>query len=406
MKVQLARFDMSDAAMLQDPYPTYRDLRAAGPLCRGGPAPGWVVTRHAEVAALLRDPRLGREFPAEYQAMSIGDGPANDFLQRIVIDRDPAEHTRLRKLLTRAMTPAMVREWARASGGLVEKELERALDDRTFDAVRDIAVPVPVILMSELLGIPVADRALLGEWSVALAKAFAVFIPQEERAAAHQAVELLRDYLRDLLAQRRRHPGDDLLSRMSAANVGGGDRLSDEEIIDNAAFVYYAGFETTTNLISTGCAALIANQDEQHRLRTDRTLMPSAIEEFLRWDAPIHTTTRLCLEPIEIGGRTIRPGRVVVLLLASANYDERRFDRPEQLDVGRRPNPHLSFGGGVHHCLGAALARAESATVFGRLLDLFARIEPAGPPQWRPSGGGFRFPYNAYEGLPVQVTPV
>jgi cytochrome P450 len=402
MTTELARFDFANEAMLSDPYPTYRELRDAGPVCRGGPAQ-WVVTRYAEIAALLRDRRLGREFPPEYQALSVGNGPANDFLRRIIIDRDPEEHTRLRRLFTKAMSPGLIRSLSVPIGLLVEQVLERADDEGGFDAVTQLAIPVPVIMMSELFGIPAADRVMLADWSVALSKAFAVFIPREERTGAHQAVQHLRDYMHGLLRERRRRPGDDLLSRMLAVGRNE-ERLSDEEIVDNAVFIYYAGFETTTNLVSAGCMALVAHQDEQNRLRADRSLLPTAVEEFLRYDAPIHTTTRLALEAIEIGDRTIRPGRVVVLVLASANHDERQFVRPDRLDVGRTPNQHLSFGGGVHHCLGAVLARVESSAVFDRLLDLYARIEPAGEPVWRPSGGGFRFPYCAYESIPVSVS--
>ncbi len=401
MTIPLARFDFANEAMLTDPYPTYRELRDAGPLSRGGPAQ-WVVTRYADVAALLRDRRLGREFPPEYQALSVGDGPANDFLRRIIIDRDPDDHTRLRRLFTKAMSPALIRSLSVPIGLLVEQVLERAQDAGGFDAVTELAVPVPVIMMSELFAIPEADRVMLSEWSVALSKAFAVFIPAAERAVAHEAVRHLRDYMHGLLRERRLRPGDDLLSRMLAAGREE-ERLSDEEIVDNAVFIYYAGFETTTNLVATGSMALVTHQDQQSRLRADRSLMPTAIEEFLRYDAPIHTTTRLALEPIEIGGRTIRPGRVVVLVLASANHDERQFEHPERLDIGRRPNQHLSFGGGVHHCLGAVLARVESSAVFDRLLSLYDHIEPAGAAVWRPSGGGFRFPYCAYESIPVAV---
>ncbi|WP_229703303.1 cytochrome P450 [Streptomyces albiflavescens] len=193
----------------------------------------------------------------------------------------------------------------------------------------DLARPLPVLVMSTLLGIPPQDRADVMERSIDVSKAFAVFIPEQERAAAHEAVVWLRAYF--------------------------------------------------------------------------RTLLPTALEEFLRWDAPIHTTTRLTLEPVEVGGRTLRRGRVVVLLLASANHDERQFADPGGLDVGRRPNAHLSFGGGVHHCLGAMLARVEATAVFDRLLDRFTALEPAGEEDWQPSGGGFRFPYCAYRSLPVRI---
>ncbi|MFI6491082.1 cytochrome P450 [Streptomyces sp. NPDC050564] len=401
MDTRLPRFVLDDPEFLRDPYPVYRELRARGPLCRGGPAQ-WVVTRHAEVSALLRDRRLGREFPEEFQNISVGPGPAVDFLRRIVIDRDPQEHTRLRRLLTRALTPATVRSLAAPMAAMVDGLLDEAVERGTFDAVTDLAQPLPVLVMSTLLGIPPQDRADVMERSIDVAKAFAVFIPEQERAAAHDAVVWLRAYFRTLLRRRRAAPGNDLLTTL--ATVRDGDwSLSEEEAVDNALFLYYAGFETTTNLIATGCAALLHHPGEQRRLRADRSLLPTALEEFLRWDAPIHTTTRLTLEPVEVGGRTLRRGRVVVLLLASANHDERQFADPGGLDVGRRPNAHLSFGGGVHHCLGAMLARVEATAVFDRLLDRFTALDPAGEEDWRPSGGGFRFPYCAYRSLPVQI---
>ncbi|MFG2603314.1 cytochrome P450 [Streptomyces sp. NPDC048514] len=401
MDTQLPRFVLSDPEFLRDPYPVYRELRERGPLCRGGPAQ-WVVTRHAEVSALLRDRRLGREFPEEFQNMSVGPGPAVDFLRRIIIDRDPEEHTRLRRLLSRALSPPLARSLAEPIAAMTDDLLERAVTGGTFDAVRDLAQPLPVLVMSTLLGIPREDRAAVMERSIDVSKAFAVFIPEAERAAAHAAVVWLRDYFRDLMRRRRARPGDDLLTAIAMAQEGDW-RLTEEEAVDNTLFLYYAGFETTTNLIATGCAALARHPQEQTRLRADRSLLPAALEEFLRWDAPIHTTTRLTLEPVEVGGRTLRRGRVVVLLLASANHDERRFADPGRLDVGRHPNPHLSFGGGAHHCLGAMLARVEGMAVFGRLLDRFARLEPAGPEDWQPSGGGFRFPYCAYRSIPISV---
>ncbi len=401
MPGETVRFDLNDPQFQRNPYPVYRRLRAQPGLSRGGPAQ-WVVTRYTEITELLRDRRLGREFPTQYQEMSVGVGPAAEFLARIIIDRDPDEHTRLRKLMIRAMNPGSARELKTPVARIVDRLMERARDEGEFDAHADLAEPLPIIVMSDLFNIPEPDRPEIERWSVALAKAFAVFIPEKDRLLAHDAVVNLREYMADLVAQRKRRAGDDLLSRM--ISVGDGDtKLSDEEIIDNALFVFYAGFETTTNLIATGCAALVQNPDQLIRLRMDRSLLPTAIEEFLRYDAPIHTTTRIAQEPIVICGQKIRPGRVVVLVLASANYDESRFDAPEKLDISRKPNPHVSFGGGVHHCLGAAMARMEGAATFDRLLELFGDISSAGEPVWRPSGGGFRFPYCAYERIPVRV---
>ncbi|MBZ4497916.1 cytochrome P450 [Dermacoccus sp. Tok2021] len=400
--LNMPRFGLDDARAMKDPYPVYRELRDYGPVCRGGPGQ-WVFSRHAEVSALLRDPRLGREFPEDYQAVSVGEGPANDYLRRIIIDRDPPDHTRLRWLLTKSLNPAMVRALREPIAKLVDGLLDRFADEGELDLVSDLAVPVPMMVMSELLDIPAADREAIARWSTSLAQAFAVFIPEDKRREAHESVVHLRNYMSELLTERRRRPGEDLLSRMITAVKDGTDPLSDEEIIDNALFVYYAGFETTTNVIATGSDLLVRQPHTQRQLREDPGAAPTALEEFMRYDAPIHATTRLVTETMEVAGHTIRKGRVVVLLLASANHDERVFADPGRADLTRSPNPHVSFGGGVHHCLGAALARVEGAVVFERLTARFADIEAAGDSVWESSGGGFRFPYWAYRSVPVKV---
>ncbi|MFE9380746.1 cytochrome P450 [Streptomyces sp. NPDC006855] len=402
--LNMPRFLLDDARAVRDPYPVYRRLRDYGPVCRGGPGQ-WVFPRHEEVSALLRDPRLGREFPEEYQAVSVGEGPANDYLRRIVVDRDRPDHTRLRRLLVKSLSPAMVRGLREPIARLVDGLLDRFADERRFDLVADLAVPVPMTVMSELLDIPRPDRADIARLSTSLAQAFAVFIPPDRQREAHAAVVELREYMAGLVRERRRRPGEDLLSRMLAAVKDGEEPLTDEEIIDNALFVYYAGFETTTNAIATGGDLLVRQPHTQRQLRADPGVVGSALEEFMRYDAPIHATTRLALEPIKIAGLTIRKGRVVVLLLASANHDERVFHDPARADLTRAPNPHLSFGGGVHHCLGAALARVEGAVVFERLVARFSDIESAGEGVWEPSQGGFRFPYWAHRSVPVAVRP-
>jgi cytochrome P450 len=206
----------------------------------------------------------------------------------------------------------------------------------------------------------------------------------------------MRDYLRALIRDRPRR-GDDLLSRMLDPGDGG-DRLSEEEVVDNVVFLFFAGFETTTSMIATGCAALLDHPDELARLREDRSLVSSAVEEFLRWDAPIQSRLRLVLDPIEVHGRTIRPGRALLLLLGSANHDERVFPDAGRLDVGRTPNPHVSFGGGFHHCLGAALARAEGVVVFERLLARFGRLEPGGQ-----AARETESPFRTFSRIPIAV---
>jgi cytochrome P450 len=390
------RFDALDPAVIDDPYPIYARLREAGPLCRMGPA-SFGVTRYADVAALMRDPRLGSEFPPEYHRMSVGDGPAAEFFHRIILYRDPPAHTRLRRLMSKAFSPGLVRGLAGHIGELVDELLAPARQTGRLDAVDDLAFPLPVLVVCELMGIPRADRSEVRPHALNLSKAFAAMVPEADRGAADTSVRWLQSYLTDLLAQRGRKPGRDLLSLLLQAREDG-QKLTDEEIVDNAVFSFFAGFETTANLLASGCAALLEWPDQLARLRADPTLVPAAVEEFLRYDAPIQGTARLVLQPVQVGDRTVRPGRVLVLLLGSANRDGRQFTEPDRLDVGRDPNPHVSFGGGLHHCMGAALARVEGEVAFRRLLDTFALLEPAGPARRRTNTT-----FRAYASVPVTV---
>jgi len=392
------RFDPSDPAIRADPYPVYAALRSAAPVCRGGPAQ-LVVTRYHDVAALLRDPRLGNEFPEEYHVFSAGDGEASEFLRRIVLHRDPPAHTRLRRLMGQAFSPSLVRAMRARIAELVAEILAPALDRGQFDAVADLAFPLPVHVVCELTGIPSADRDEVRPRAFDLGLAFSMNVPPADRARANAAVTWLRRYIAELLKERQRVPGDDLLSQMVVAQEHG-ERLTHDEIVDNVVFLFFAGFETTMNMLATGCAALMDHPGELARLRADPSLAQTASDEFLRFDAPIQSRIRLVLAPVEVGGRTIRPGRVLFLLLGSANRDERQFADPDRLDIGRRPNRHLSFGGGIHHCLGAALARIEGEVVLEHFVRRFARLEPAGPPV-RQVDSAFR----GYASVPIALTP-
>jgi cytochrome P450 len=392
--VLLPRLDVLAPEVHADPYPAYARLRAAGPLCRMGPGT-FGVTRHADVAALLRDRRLGSEFPAAYHRRSVGDGAAGEFLGRIVLYRDPPPHTRLRRLLGAAFSPGIVQGLRARVTALVDELLAPGRDTGRFDAVAALAQPLPVLVVCELMGIPADHRAEVRPHAADLGRAFGAVVPPADRAAADAAVGWLRGYLHALLAERRRRPGTDLLSRLLAAEEGGAT-LSPEEIVDNAVFAFFAGFETTVHLLAAGTAALLAHPAQQALLRADPGLVPVAVEEFLRYDPPIQGVARLVREPVRLGDRTLRPGRVAVLLLGSANHDEAIFAAPDRLDIGRRPNPHLSFGGGAHLCLGAALARLEGAVVFGRLLADFRALEPAGPTVRRHSGA-----FRTYASVPV-----
>lgn len=388
------RFDALDPEVLEDPYPTYARLRDAAAVCRGMPGT-WVVTRYAEVAALIRDRRLGSEFPIAYHQMSAGEGSASEFMSSIMLYRDQPAHTRLRQLVGQAFNSQLVRGLEQHIGKLVDDLLEPLADGVSFDVISDLAFPLPVMVVCKLMGIPPADNETIRPLALELGRAFMAMVPPHAREAANAAVLALREYLGALLEERRGSPGEDLLSRMLAAEEGE-DRLTHEEIVDNAVFSFFAGFETTTNLIGNGCAALLRHPDQLARLYAHPSLLASAVDEILRYDAPIQGVARVVGSPIEVAGRSLMPGRVLVLLLGSANRDERAFARPDELDVGRWPNRHLSFGGGIHYCMGATLSRIEARMAFARLLERFAALELAGEPV-RETGTCFR----AYASLPV-----
>jgi cytochrome P450 len=301
--------------------------------------------------------------------------------------------------MNQAFSPTLVRRLSDHIGELVDELLEPALEVGQLDVVTDLAFPLPVMVVCELIGIPATERNSVRTRAIDLCKAFGTRIPDHNRASANEAVLWLRDYIERLINQRRKTPTDDLLSRMLAAQEGD-FRFTVPEIIDNVAFLFFAGFETTMNLIATGCSELLKYPGELRRLRAEPSIVTTAVEEFLRYDAPIQSVARLVREPIEIDGRTIRSGRVLVLLLGSANHDECQFFEPEKLDIGRKPNPHVSFGGGIHHCLGAALARVEAAVVFGRVAQRFSVFEPAGEAVRQPSAS-----FRTYASVPVTVKP-
>jgi cytochrome P450 len=389
------RFDPLDPAVRDDPYPAYTRLRAAGALCRGGVGQ-WAVARYAEVAKLLADPRLASELPPEYHRAAAGDGPTARFLQRIVLHRDRPAHTHLRRLVGRALGRDLERRLPERIGRLVDELLEPAVDRGRLDFAAELALPLPVLVICELLGVPAADRHAIRARAHALARAFSIRVEAVHRREADEAVTWLRDYVGALLDDRHARSAGGLVSQSELGLTADGPGRAD--LVDNVVFLFFAGYETTTSMLATGCAALLDHPDELARLRADPSLVTSAVEECLRYDAPIQSRLRLVSTPIAIDGRIVRPGRLLLLLIGSANRDERRFPGPDRLDLGRRPNPHLSFGGGIHSCAGATLARLEGAVVFGRLLARFGRIEAAGEPE-----RDLESPFRTYARLPVAV---
>jgi cytochrome P450 len=391
------KYDPLDLAHLDDPYPVYRQLRQAGPLCRGGPAQ-WVVTRYADVAALAGDARLGAEFGEEYHRIALGDGPLASFLGHVMLNRDPPAHTVLRRLFGGEFTTRAVRERRRRIDSMVSQLLTPALDAGRFDAVTDLADKLPIRVLADFVGLDLENLDEVRPRARLLSQAFATYLPVAGRAETSTALEWMRDKVTALFKEKRRAPGDDVVSRLCQVDEATASRPA---LIDNVVFLLFAGFSTTTDLLSNGCAALAARPGQQAVLRAGPGLVPRAVEELLRFDAPVQIKSRLVHQPVEIGGRVIRPGRILILHLGSANHDEARFARASELDVTRHPNPHVSFGGGgIHLCLGAALARAEAASVLRFIAGRSAHLEPSGPAIRRYSPS-----FRMYASVPIRLTP-
>ena len=378
--------NLAELDALDDPYPRYAELRRSGRILKGGPAQ-WIITRHADVAPLLRDRRLRHKMPREYLEFQLGPGASADFQEHSLVNRDGPDHRRLRALMGTAFSAPLVRRMRDHIADLLEPLLEPLLSGEPFDIVQGLAHPLPSQVICELLGIEGVDREEVRHRVADLVS--------RDRARADAAIEWSRDYLGEVLAVRRPDPDGDLLERMLSAEDGD-DALSHDEIVDNAVLLFFAGFETTKHLISAGVEALLRFPDQLDGLLATPTLAPTAVEEFLRFDSPVRNAPLVTSEPMEVCGRELEPLRVLHLQLACANHDEDVFADPERLDIGRQPNPHVAFGGGVHHCLGAMLARVEGDVVFRTLGERLRGLERAGATE-RTSTGGL----GSYLHLPV-----
>ena len=362
-------------AFIQDPHSLYRRLSAQAPAHRveiWGEGHAWLVTRYAEARALLADPRLSKN----WQGLTGFFPPANhdphrSLLNSHMLQQDPPDHTRLRKLLTKAFTAGSVRRMRPNIEAIADELLDRiavaAADDPVVDLIQSYAVALPLGVIGSLLGVPPADRDRFRR----LVEPSLISIDPAELATAENA---LIELLNGLIAQKRRLPADDLLSALvHTSDVD--DVLSPDELLSTAYLLILAGYETTVNLIGNGVLALLRNPSQLAALREDPWLMPSAVEEFLRFESPLNTATmRFTTEPVRVDDVEIPAGQLVLVALLGANHDFRQFDHPDRLDVSRDPNPHLAFGHGIHHCLGAPLARLEGEIAIGRLLARFDRI--------------------------------
>jgi cytochrome P450 len=378
-----------------DPYAYYRELRNSAPVLRSSLGPV-VLSRYDDCMAALRDPRLGRgtalrsagEAPVAFAGFDVDPALRDAFFDRAgnnMLFADPPDHTRLRRLVSRAFTPKRIESLRPAVEAMVDGFVEALLDAGEVDVMTALAFPLPVTVIGELVGVPAPDRPGFQPLIRAAIAALDPSSDAEAIRAAADAMDEARAYFADLVALRRRRPTDDLLSGLIASRDAG-DALSDDEVIATAVLLFSAGFETTTNLIGNGLLALLQHPDQLERWRSDPTLAPAAVEELLRWDSPVQVNMRTALEPADVAGEPLGRGDVVIVLQGGANRDPAHFAHAETLDVGRTGNTPLSFGWGIHHCLGAALARMEGEVVFNALLGRTRQVEPRfAEPDWRPT---------------------
>lgn len=387
-------FDPLSAEFLDDPYPIYARLRAAGPVLRAGPTQ-WVFARYEQVSRLLRDPGLSGQWPESFQQMRIGDGPGRDFLLHVLLHRQGQDHDGLRKLLHECLRLTPMPELRAMIERLVDDGLDQAREDGKLEILSQLALPVPAGVACEMLGIPPADRQLVQDCGLAIIKAFNVLTPPQDRVLIDAAVQRLREYL----AAQFSNPAGKLAAVAAIVDRGSSRAgFGRAELIDNVIFLLVSGFTTTVHMIACVCAAMLRHPDAVAAVRSDPSLLHGAVDEFLRYESPIQHISRFAAERIELDGHVIRPGRVVHLLLGSANRDELQFTEPDQVDIRRDPNPHLGFGAGVHACLGAGIGRIEATVLLSRILRRCSVFEPDGEAVRRPLQV-----FRSYERIPVQV---
>jgi cytochrome P450 len=382
----------------QDPLGHYAAMRDDGPVSLAilpDGIPAWFVTGHAEVRAALADPRLLKDWRKMAQS---GRTPAEtvNFISTNLLNMDPPDHTRLRRLVLKAFTPRRIAALRPRVEAITSSLLDAmAGSGGPVDLMRGFAFPLPVTVICELLGVPAADQAQFSVWT------HTVVANDATGRELQEARDAMHAYYTSLLAAKRRSPSDDLISALITARDDD-ESLSEPELIAMVYLLLIAGHETTVNLIGNGTLALLTHPAELARLRADPSLLPSAVEELLRYAGALnHATERFTMEPVELGGLTIPANKVVICAISGANHDPARFPDPSRLDLSRDATGHMAFGHGIHYCLGAHLARLEAEVAFSALLSRFPRLSlavPAAELRYRPSSF-----VRGLESLPVRL---
>ncbi len=374
-----------DPAVLSDPYPLFDKLRAADPVHWDIFLHAWVVTRYEDVVRVLKTFSADRTpTPEQLEAMGLAEmSPIAALMVKQMLFLDAPTHTRIRSLASFAFTPARVAVLRRQIETIADRLLDDVRDRGSMDVIGEFAAPLPAIVTAHMLGVPEQDHELLKNWSASFAEMLGNFQHNPDRVPHMlRVVDDMTSYFKDNIREQRRHPQEGLVQSLLSAEVSG-DRLSDEEVIANSIITMVGGQETTTNLIGNGLMELLNHPDEMDRVRQDRTLLPSTVEELLRFQSPSQHTARIARADVVIGEKTIEAGQAVIAVMAAANRDPLRFPDPHRLDVTRVDNRHLAFGWASHFCFGAPLARLEGQIAFDRLLNLAGLRHSGEPLSWR-----------------------
>jgi hypothetical protein len=387
-------------SFLDDPYPWYAALRAHDPVhaIEGG---GVFLSRYEDAIAVYRDARASSDKKTEF-GPKLGDSPLYEHHTTSLVFNDPPLHTRVRRIIMGAVNQRAIARMEPAVVRLVDALLEDLAARGEGDFIADFAAQIPIEVIGSLLDIPRPERSPLRGWSIAILTGLEPALTPQMLEAGNRAVTEFVEFLKELIAARRARPGDpesDVLTRLILGEQNG-EKLTETELYHQCIFLLNAGHETTTNLIGNGLWALLANPEELERLRRDPDLVPSAVEEMLRYDGPIQLNNRRLAEPAIVGGKELPAGTSITIGIGAANHDPAQFASPERFDVGRKPNRHVAFGQGDHVCVGMNVARMEGRIAFSKLLARFARIEIAGAPE-----RDRRVRFRGFRKLPVRVTP-
>jgi hypothetical protein len=399
----LSLYHLLDPEVLANPYPLFRRLRTEDPVHWDPFLHTWIVTRYVDVLEVLHNFSANRTHtPEKLQAMGLSQiSPLAQLMVKQMLFMDPPAHTRLRGLASQAFSPARVAVLRSHIREIVNRLLDQVQSKGQMDMIADLGEPLPAIVTAEMLGVPLSDRHQLKAWSADFAEMLGNFQHNPEHVPRMlRTVQDMTAYFRDRIRELRNIPREGLVYSLMTAEIDG-DRLTEEEVIANSIVTMVGGQETTTNLIGNGVLTLLRNPGEMEKLQQDQSLIPSAVEEMLRYESPSQHTGRLAPEDVELGGKVIRTGQAVMAVMAAANRDPERFPDPDRFDVARNDNRHLAFGYAAHFCFGAALARVEGQEAFEAIVRRlpFLELQP-GTLVWRNNLG-----LRGLTALPVKFQP-